>query len=171
MIFSQESSQALSSFPESCAEAEPGACARSCRCRTQTIMSLKVNLGRGPPQPRRFPILPQGRKAGPAKCSPTSSFVKLNGSGLKWFKSRFHLRESKTSPDSPPNLLLSCLSQWQIDSIQSHPVDVPKGHFLSQFLLFQLPPLPVLPLPPDKAISKGASVGVVSEEISCLKII
>ena len=43
-------------------------------------------------------------------------------------------------------------------------------HFTSLYITgshFQ--PLPVLPLPPDKAISKGASVGIVAEEIPCLK--
>ena len=33
---------------------------------------------------------------------------------------------------------------------------------------FNLSPLPILPLPPDKTVSKCASVGVVSKQIPCL---
>ena len=56
------------------------------------------------------------------------------------------LTQAQPSPDSPPDFLLSVEGEGQVDTVESHPVDV--------FL-------PVSPLPPHSAVAGSADVLVV----------
>ena len=58
------------------------------------------------------------------------------------------LADPQLCPHTSPDLLLTSESQRQVDAIEGHPVNVY---------------LPVTPLPPHKAVARGADILIISE--------
>ena len=62
--------------------------------------------------------------------------------------SQVSLADPQLCPHTSPDLLLTSESQRQVDAIEGHPVNVS---------------LPVRPLPPHKAVARGADILIISE--------